>query len=92
MEITEIQEEEIAQNLVTSGSVEEIREKSRSTLALKLLYIFSIILTFVILISLVLIWFNKLTFDNGMTLILAISSTFSGLLGSALTFYFSDNQ
>lgn len=76
----------------SEGQVSTMREESRRHLALKLLYLFAAILTVAIIVSAVLIWNQKLTFDNAMTLILAITSTFSGLLGSAITFYFSSNS
>lgn len=73
-------------------TVPQIREGSRRALALKLLYIFAGILTVTIIIASFLIWHGKLSFDNGLTLILAIASPFSGLLGSAITFYFSSKS
>jgi hypothetical protein len=73
-------------------TVDQMREDSRRALALKLLYIFAGILTITIIIASTLIWHGKLSFDNGLTLILAITSTFSGLLGSAMTFYFSSKS
>lgn len=81
----------MAQNDYTAEgkTVGQIREESRRKLALMLIWIFAGILCLTIIIAAFLIWHDKLNFDNGMTLILAITSTFSGLIGSAITFYFS---
>ncbi len=81
------------QDYTSSGpTVDQMREDSRIALALKLLYTFAGILTVTIIIASVLLWYEKLSFDNGITLILAIMSPFSGLLGSAITFYFSSKS
>lgn len=70
-------------------TVGEMREESRRVLAMRLLHIFAVILSGTIIVAALLIWKGKIDFQNSLTLVLAISSTFSGLLGSAITFYFS---
>ena len=83
----------MSETYTTEGrTVGEMREESRRALSLKLLYIFAGILITTIIIVAALIWNTKINFDNGMSLILAITSTFSGLLGSAITFYFSSSN
>lgn len=83
----------MAEEYTASGkTIGEIREQSRRVLALRLLYIFAGVLIISIFIAAILIWFGKLNFDNGLTLILASTSTFSGLLGSAITFYFASDS
>ncbi|MBI2650119.1 hypothetical protein HYX04_02270 [Candidatus Woesearchaeota archaeon] len=65
---------------------------TRSELATKLLKYSSIIIGMTLIGILVLIGFKKLEADKAITLILAVSSIFSGLLGSAITYYFSSNK
>lgn len=73
-------------------TIGQIREESRRFLALTLVYVFAGILLISIIIAGLLLWFDKINFDNGLTMILAISAPFSGLLGSAITFYFSSTN
>ena len=74
---------------IEGKTIDQLREESRRELALKLLYVFASILAETILLAIFLIWNNKINFNNGLSLVLAIGSIFSGLIGSAITFYFS---
>ena len=67
------------------------KEEARRELAVNLLKYASGILTLTIFGTLFLIWSNKLEADRAITLILAVSGIFSGLLGSATAYYFSSN-
>lgn len=62
---------------------------SRKELAIKLLMTSSAIMGMTIFGCLILIAFSSLEPEKAVTLILAVSSIFSGLLGSAITYYFS---
>ncbi len=65
---------------------------ARSELAVRLLKYNSIIITITLVGIFILIAFKRLETDKAITLILAVSSIFSGLLGSAITYYFSSNK
>lgn len=73
-------------------TIEERREEARRQIAMQLINYFIIVLVTTLILIFILIYATKLEFDDALTLILAISSTFSGLLGSAITFYFSSNN
>ncbi len=62
---------------------------TRKELANKLLICFSIMMGIAVIGSLLLLGLKVIQPDTSITFILAVASPFSGLLGSAITYYFS---
>lgn len=87
-------DEEIINNLNLSEPypTRTFHDKTRSELAIKLLKYTSIIIGITLVGMFILIGFKRLETDKAITLILAVSSVFSGLLGSAITYYFSSDK
>ena len=79
-------------NLSEPYPTRTFHDVTRSELAIKLLKYNSIIIGISLVGIFLLIAFKKLEADKAITLILAISSIFSGLLGSTITYYFSSNK
>lgn len=79
----------IAQPKTLDISGVDVREKTRRDIAIKLLYIWGILETLIIVVGGILLWEGKFSAENFLNGILVISSIFSGLLGAAITFYYS---
>jgi len=73
----------------TDLGIEGTIEWARKELAVSLLKYSSLIFTIALLGVMILIWGEKLEPDKAITFILVVSSVFSGLLGSAITYYFA---
>lgn len=67
-------------------------DNARQELATNLLKYTSLTIALALTGSMFLISIDKIKLDQAVTLILAISSIFSGLLGSAITYYFSAHK
>jgi len=78
---------ESADHYTTQSKLRE--QDNRRELAIKLLIASSVIIGTAVVLCLILIAFGSLEPEKAVTLILAVSSIFSGLLGSAITYYFS---
>ena len=65
------------------------KERIKGKLAILLLEFMTIVIVIALVGSFILIGFNRLEVDKAVTLVLAVSTIFSGLLGSAITYYFS---
>ena len=79
----------------TGKTIVEIREEARIKLAKILIYAICLLISLVIIVGAILLNNlpeDKFTFENLLSLVLAVSSVFSGLLGSAITFYFSSKN
>ena len=75
-----------ASDYSTEGSIED---KTRREIALKLIYVSFGLAGFAILTGAALVLIDKFTPENMINLVLVVSALFSGLLGSAVTFYYS---
>jgi len=77
----------------TTLGVQEKREIARSKLALALLHAASGTVVLGLITGSLLLYFlpDKVEFRDVITLVLALGSIFSGLLGSAVAWYFSNN-
>jgi hypothetical protein len=65
------------------------REKTRGTLAIGLLIAMCVMILLTLIIGAYLVWVDKLMFENMLNLVLGVGSLFSGLMGSAVAFFFS---
>lgn len=79
-------------NLSQPYPTRKVKDATRSELAIKLLKYTSIIMGITLFGIFILIGLKRLDADKAITLILAVSSVFSGLLGSAITYYFSSDK
>ena len=78
--------------LYVSGNVEGVAVESKTKeYAIKLLYIFIAVLIFAISIAALLIWDEKIDFNNGLVLILASISPFPGLFILLIILNFAAN-
>jgi len=77
-------------DLLVSGETE--KEKTRREIAKTLLYSAFILEGLTLAICGVLVGIGKFSPENFITAALAVSSIFSGLLGAAITFYYSSNR
>jgi formate-dependent nitrite reductase membrane component NrfD len=75
------------QQLDSSGK--STREEARRQIANKLITCSIILIIIAIIVGAILLGFDKITPENFINLILVVSAVFSGLLGSAVTFYYS---
>lgn len=74
---------------------EDLREEARVTLANKLLTYLAILIAFTVAVAAFLLYNlpdDRFTSKDMLNLILGVGSIFSGLLGAAITFYFSANK
>ncbi len=64
-------------------------EQTRRELSILLIKWMGGLIGITLLMSFTLMWAGKLESDKAITFILAVATIFSGLLGSAITYYFS---
>lgn len=77
------------------GELKLTREKARKELAKLLLWITAAVIVITILTGSVLLYLlpaETFVFRDMLTLVLAVASIFSGILGSAITFYFMSKE
>ncbi len=72
-----------------SEGIEIKKLEARRELAVILLRLSTVLIDFALFGSFILIGMGKLEIESAITLILAVSTIFSGLLGSAITYYFA---
>ncbi|HIH25332.1 hypothetical protein J4476_03675 [Candidatus Woesearchaeota archaeon] len=70
-------------------TAEQTRERARVRLADNLLLYMFLLLNVTLIGVIFLLYSEKIEVDSAVNIILAISTVFSGLIGSAITYYFS---
>ena len=84
----------MAFSIVNAKNFESVggAEGTRKELSKKLLYYMSLVVGLTVIGCFFLIWQKALEPDKAVTIILAVSSVYSGLVGSAMAYYFSSSR